>query len=143
MPGAAPQNVRTFVFSSTEILVFWNVVPELDQNGLIINCEVQLEPLDFTADIFVDSLNTTDLRLLELATDLEEFVNYNFRVRTYTSVGPGPYSDPMTARTLEDGNVPIYCPLINFVFPQYKHRYLILSTSRASSECPSHSCLLH
>ena len=75
--------------------------------------------MDFPADIFVDSLNISDTE--ERATDLEEFVNYNISVRAYTSVGPGPYSDPVTARTLEDGNVPICCPLINFVFPQCKH----------------------
>ena len=107
MPGAAPQNVQAFAFSSTEILVFWDEVLELDQNGVIITYEVQLEPLDFPADIFVDPLNTTDIQ--ERATDLEEFVNYNISVRAHTSVGPGPYSDPVTARTSEDGNVPINC----------------------------------
>ena len=86
--------------------MFWSEVPDLDQNGIIINYEVQLEPLDFPADIVVDSFNTTDL--LERTTGLQEAVNYNIRVRAYTSVGPGPYSDPVTVRTSEDGNVLIY-----------------------------------
>ena len=85
------------------IVVFWDEVPELDQNGIIITYEVQLEPLDFPADILVDQLNTTDLQ--ERATGLQEAVNYSIRVRAYTSLGPGPYSDPVTARTSEDGNV--------------------------------------
>ena len=37
-------------------------------------------------------------------TGLEEYVEYNITVRAYTSVGPGPYSDPpITERTMEDG----------------------------------------
>ena len=84
----------------------WDEVPGLVQNGIIINYAVQIAPLDFPADIFVDRLNTTSLSIL--VSDLEEDVNYNISVRAYTRVGPGPYSDPVTERTLEDGNVPIY-----------------------------------
>ena len=91
--------------SSTEITVTWEDVPMIDQNSNIINYEVQIEPLDFPADIFIDRLNTTDLSIV--VTGLEEYVNYNISVRAYTSVGPGPYSDPVTERTFEDGNVPI------------------------------------
>ena len=86
-------------------MVTWDEVPGLDQNGIIIDYEVQIEPLDFPADIMTDLLTTTNLSML--LTGLEEFVNYNISVRAYTSVGPGPYSDPVTERTLEDGNVPI------------------------------------
>ena len=87
-------------------MVTWDEVPGLDQNGIIIDYEVQIEPLDFPADIFVDPLNTTSLSIL--VTGLEEYVNYNVSVRAYTSVGPGPYSDPVTERTFEDGDVLIY-----------------------------------
>ena len=82
-------------------MVTLDEVPGLDQNGIIIDYEVQIEPLDFPADIFVDPLNTTSLSIV--VAGLEEYVNYNIRVRAYTSVGPGPYSDPVTERTLEDG----------------------------------------
>ena len=102
-----------FALSSTEIMVIWEDVPMINQNGIIINYEVQFEPLDFPADIFVDPLTTTNLSLL--VTGLEEYVNHNISVRAYTSVGPGPYSDPVTERTLEDGNVPI--PYFLFIFP--------------------------
>ena len=92
--------------------MIWDEIPGLDQNGIVINYEVQIEPLDFPADIFVHPLTTTNL--LIRATGLEEYVNYNISVRAYTSVGPGPYSDPVTVRTLEDGNVPIYSFKIGF-----------------------------
>ena len=85
-------------------MVTWEVLRGLDENGIITSYEVEFEPLDFPADIFIDTINTTNL--LMVITDLEEFVNYNISVRAYTSVGPGPYSDPVTVRTFEDGNIP-------------------------------------
>ena len=91
----------------------WDEIPGLDQNGIIINYEVQIEPLDFSADIMTNLLNTTNLSIL--VTGLEEYVNYNISVRAYTSVGPGPYSGPVTERTFEDGNVPVhYLSLIQY-----------------------------
>ena len=81
----------------------WDEIPGLDQNGIITDYEVQIQPLDFPADLIVNLLTTTNL--LILVTDLEEYISYSIRVRAYTSVGPGPYSDPVTERTFEDGNV--------------------------------------
>ena len=77
----------------------WDEIPGLEQNGIIINYEVRIVPLDFPADTLLTTTN-----LSTLVTDLEEFISYSIEVRAYTSVGPGPYSDPVTERTLEDGN---------------------------------------
>ena len=95
--------------SSTEIMVTWEEVPMIVQNGNIINYEVKIEPLDFSADILTNLLNTTNLSIL--VTGLEEYVNYNISVRAYTSVGPGPYGVPVTERTLEEGNflITLFC----------------------------------
>ena len=81
----------------------WDEIPGLDQNGIITDYEVQIQPLDFPADLSVNLLTTTNLSIL--VTDLEEYISYSIEVRAYTSVGPGPYSDPVTERTFEDGNV--------------------------------------
>ena len=52
-----------------------------------------------------DTITTTNLSVN--ITGLEDYVEYNISVRAYTSVGPGPYSDPVTVRTSEDGiNLP-------------------------------------
>ena len=88
-------------------MVTWDEIPSLDQNGIIIDYEVEIQPLDFPADISADQFTTTNLSIL--VTGLEEYVNYNISVRAYTSVGSGPYSVPVTERTLEDGNVSIVC----------------------------------
>ena len=120
-------------------MVTWDEIPGLDQNGIIIDYEVQIQPLDFPADISADQLTTTNLSIL--VSGLEEYVNYSISVRAYTSVGAGPYSDPVSERTLEDGNVSIVCfvfsstILISFISnPQYQP--LLLRMSEPSSSLP-------
>ena len=89
------------VLSSTEILVTWKRVLPIDENGEIISYEVEFVPLEtFDMAISTNTTNTTSLNIT--LTDLEEDVEYNISVRAFTSVGPGPYSDPVTNRTLED-----------------------------------------
>ena len=106
-PDAPPQNVMTMIISSTAIEVIWEEVPEINHNGIIIMYEVQYEPLEtFDGQISTDTVNITNISILSTdLTGLEEFVQYNISVRAYTSVGPGPYSDPVTVRTLEDGKI--------------------------------------
>ena len=90
------------VESSTEIRVSWEEAPAIDQNGEITVYEVQYEPLEtFGGQISTSTVNTSMLSIN--LTGLQEFVDYNISVRAYTSAGPGPYSDPVTERTLEDG----------------------------------------
>ena len=100
-------------------MVTWVEVVAIDENGIIINYQLQYQPLQFPSILTTTFINTTNLSANIIA--LQEYVEYNISVRAYTSVGPGTYSDPVTARPSEDGNVPIYYPLINFVFPQCKH----------------------
>ena len=96
--------------SSTEILVTWNEVPLIDQNGLY-------EPWSIFNDqmtIRVMTVNVTATELSTLLVDLQESVSYCIAVRAYTSVGPGPYSDSVREKTLEDrpvsppSNVTVY-----------------------------------
>ena len=100
VPVTPPQNVEAIARSSTEIMVTWEKVLAIDENGIIINYEVQFEPLEFTETLTTSFVNTTNL--IVLLSSLQEYVEYNISVRAYTGVGPGPYSDPVTERTLED-----------------------------------------
>ena len=109
-PATPPQNVSATAISSTKIMVIWREVPAIDQNGIIANYEVQFEPLQFTEILMTSTVNTTDLFIV--IDSLEECIDYNINVRAYTSVGPGPYSDPVTERTLEDGN--FSCPKLYY-----------------------------
>ena len=86
--------------SSTEILVTWEEVPAIDENGIIINYEIQFEPLEFTDVLMTETIIAANMSAM--ISGLQEYVEYSISVRAYTSVGPGPYSDPVTQRTLED-----------------------------------------
>ena len=97
------------VLSSTEIQVNWTEVPGRDQNGIITQYEVMYEPLMTFGVLNTTTVNTTNLSIILIS--LEEYVDYNISVRAYTSVGPGPFSEGIVRRTLEDGN--------KFVFPVY------------------------
>ena len=83
--------------SSTEIMVTWEEVLPIDQNGIITVYEVQYEPLQFMESLNTLVTNTTDMAVN--LTNIQENIEYNIIVRAYTSVGPGPYSDPVTERT--------------------------------------------
>ena len=78
----------------------WEEVLAIDENGIIISYEIQFEPLEFTSVLMTDTINATNLSAV--ITGLQEFVEHNISVRAYTIIGPGPYSDPVTERTLED-----------------------------------------
>ena len=104
-PSDPPQNVRGTNISSTEIMVSWEEVPAINQNGEITTYEIQYVPLEtFEGQISTNTVNTSNGSVLMMVlTGLEEYVEYNISVRAYTSAGPGPYSDPVTERTSEDG----------------------------------------
>ena len=101
-PSGYPQNVVPTTISSTEILVSWDEVPEIDQNGVIILYDVQYEPLmTFGGELMTMTMNTSNTSIV--LGELQEYVEYNISVRAYTSVGPGPFSPGMDNRTFEDG----------------------------------------
>ena len=102
VPSSFPQNVNVSVNSSTAILVTWEEVPDLDQNGIITTYEVLYNPMEtFDGELIPQTLNTTDI--FTYLSELEQDVDYNISVRAYTSIGPGPYSEEISATTLEDG----------------------------------------
>ena len=101
-PSSFPQGVTAITVSSTEILVSWDDVPTIDQNGVIILYEVQYEPLmTFGGELMTMTMNTSNTSIV--LGELQEYVEYNVSVRAYTSVGPGPFSPGVDNRTFEDG----------------------------------------
>ena len=100
-PTGAPVNVTSEVISSTSIYVMWEEILPIERNGIITEY-VNL----FVKTLSPGSINTTDLNVIILG--LEEFIFYNIFVRAYTSVGPGPYSVPITNQTLQDCEFTIF-----------------------------------
>ena len=82
----------------------WEEVSVLNRNGIIVAYEVLYDPLEtFGGQLQSQTLNSTNLSAY--LTELEEFVNYSISVKAYTSVGSGPYSERIYAKTLEDSNL--------------------------------------
>ena len=101
-PSASPQNVTTIALSSTILQVTWNEVPPVHQNGIIIQYEVEYNQTAFTGA--TTSATTTVLQVREVnLTGLEEYVSYYVRVRAYTTVGHGPYSEVVMQATQQSG----------------------------------------
>jgi len=126
VPSDYPQNLNAVTVSSTEIAVSWNEVPRIGRNGIIIQYEVQYEPLMIlTGDLTMNTSNTS-----ALLRDLQEYTEYNITIRAYTSVGPGPLSPSVTNRTFEDGKL----FRLLFCYQNYSN----LSLFRA--QCTSRQC---
>ena len=108
-PSSFPQDVTAATVSSTEILVSWDEVPAIDQNGIIILYEVQYEPLmTFGGQLMTMTMNTSNTSIV--LGGLQEYVEYNISVRAYTSVGSGPFSPAVDNRTFEDGkSIHLHC----------------------------------
>ena len=88
-PASAPQNPSSTTINSTAIQVQWEAVAEIDRNGEITFYEVQVDPAQFQ-NVHLENVSSSAL-LLTIG-GLEEFVQYNFTIRAYTSAGPGPFS---------------------------------------------------
>ena len=88
-PASAPQNPSSTTINSTAIQVQWEAVAEINQNGKIAFYEVQVDPAQFQN---VRLENVSSSALLLTIGGLEEFVQYSFTIKAYTSAGPGPFS---------------------------------------------------
>ena len=85
------------MINSTAILIFWNPPPPIYQNGNITGYQVLVTDLNgnnFTA-------NTTHTSYV--AVDLQIHALYDFEVTAMTVIGIGPFSDPVSNQTFEDG----------------------------------------
>ncbi len=110
VPSASPQNVNAFNLSSMDVMVTWEEVPEIDQNGIIIQYEVLLEYINGLGEMSnfsnLSLLNPTQLSLD--VTGIEGNILYNVSVRAFTSVGPGPYSNTSVQVMTVEGGLLLY-----------------------------------
>jgi len=103
VPASPPNNVNAVNISSTAIQVTWEEVPAIDQNGIITQYEVEYNQSTFSGATMYNTTTVDSSTFTVDLTGLEEYVEYSIRVRAYTSVGAGPYSDVVIERTQEDG----------------------------------------
>ena len=93
--------MHTLSSSSTTATISWLPPPDEHQNGHIVYYLLIITDLGFgTNDVILNSTATN-----VTAANLQEFNNYSCIVAAATTVGPGPYSLPITFTTLQDGGL--------------------------------------
>ncbi|XP_038108964.1 tyrosine-protein phosphatase Lar isoform X4 [Culex quinquefasciatus] len=103
VPGAPPRNITVEATSPTTINVSWLPPPVERSNGAIVYYKVFfVEDGRTDAEATVTTLNSTSLTLDEL----KRWTEYKIWVLAGTTVGDGPRSYPVTARTHEDVKMP-------------------------------------
>ncbi len=80
------------VLSPTEVEVSWLELDPIDRNGIIFTYEVDYQPVVvFEGSEAALRVNTTNTTIV--LTELHQSVQYDFTVRAFTIIGPGPFSD--------------------------------------------------
>ena len=102
VPASPPDNVTAVNISSTAIRVSWDPVPVIDQNGVITRYEVEYNQTTFSEVSLYNTTTVNSTTLMVDLTGLEKDVDYFIRVRAYTSMGAGPYSDVVMETKQED-----------------------------------------
>lgn len=98
VPGAPPSNLTAEAVSATKIYVSWQPPPADQSNGDIAFYKLQYTESDQQdGDMTVLILNSTECTIH----DLRPWTEYMIRVAASTSVGNGPFTDPITVRTME------------------------------------------
>ena len=88
------------IISSRAAVLKWIPPPNENRNGEITGYTIDVTTLDSGDRVQLTSVNTS----VNVAT-LKPHTTYSFTASAETLVGVGPYSYPVIARTLEDGNV--------------------------------------
>ena len=98
-PAVAPPNVRGHNTSSTSILVWWDEVPVVEQNGIITGYTIiyQSQTENHSGSVPAGPDNRE-----KNITGLREYVDYNITVFASTVKGAGPSSPALVVRTDQD-----------------------------------------
>ena len=94
-PSAAPQNFTAGNGSS--IPLSWMNPPAVDQNGIL--GDFFIEYFGVERDMTLRNISVPPTQFSVNVTGLEEDTRYRFRIRASTSVGPGPFTELITAIT--------------------------------------------
>ena len=112
-PDGAPQNVKVQSSSSTSILVTWEEVPAVKQNGIITGYTItyKSQTENDNGNVEVNGF----VRQTELK-KLKEFVKYSITVFASTEKGDGPPSNPIVVTTDQDSKYIVFSYQVLFLF---------------------------
>ena len=100
-PSSPPANVSAFATSSSSLKIVWDEVPAIHRNGIITMYEIEYTPGEDGVET-----NTKRVESDESESELDvspEFRTYLVRMRAYTEIGAGPYSNTIPVLLEEDG----------------------------------------
>ena len=99
-PSAPPTSVHAYGTNVTRIALFWEQVPYIHRNGIIVGYKAELNKMS-GALIETQTLDNTTFGTR--FKNLVSFENYTVRVAALTSVGVGPFTKQIRAQTWEEG----------------------------------------
>ena len=99
VPGEPPQGLRVTKVSTDSVALVWTAPPLVSQNGAIIGYTVKVLKIGGT------SMYVVSKKAYTTVTSLEGDTTYNFMVAANTSVGVGPYTEHITAKTKNYGEI--------------------------------------
>ena len=115
VPTEVPQNVTVTVESSRSVMLTWERPPLEEENGLlvcyrVIVIETQIHYMDNGTEItgmetYLNRIYNVSEGHTQLIDGLHPDYNYTVRIAAATEAGIGPFSDPVTVRTIMDGEL--------------------------------------
>ena len=98
VPSEAPQNLRSTKVTTNSVTLKWEAPPLPSQNGDIIGYTIQVLREDNVTSFILSTGES-----IVMVTNLDDDTSYNFSVAAKTSIGAGPYSIHVTAKTKNYG----------------------------------------
>ena len=95
-PTGTPQNVSAHAQTARSVMLRWKEPPPLLRNGAITTYLVHVNTSGFVWEI-----ETEEMRVL--VSDVRPYLPYSFTVAAINNVGQGPFSEPVSLITPEDG----------------------------------------
>ena len=89
--------------STRSVYVRWNLLPLIDQNGIIVHYSIILVPTAITANQSTVVVSTSNLNIT--IDNLVPHTNYSVTIVAFTSIGSGPPSIAVVVETPEDGKL--------------------------------------
>ena len=99
-PSGSPVSTQARAINSTTIELRWELPPPDEQNGIVTSFLINITVTETKATYIV---NATDNAVN--ITELHPHYSYSLAVAAVTTGGTGPYSQPVSAVTHEDGKI--------------------------------------
>ena len=101
VPSASPSDVQLLMANETTLYVFWNNVPFIHQNGIILGYRLRLQREDGNSVAWNITLGAHVHEYI--LSGLMIFQNYSTQIMAFTVKGDGPFSEKVYQMTDESG----------------------------------------